>query len=240
MMQTRKESPRVLDDAIAILARGGLVITPSRTNFCVVCDPTNRAAINKVFTAKRRTKFGPLTVFTPSISAAGELVDLPPGVDERLLSELWPGEVSLIFKQRFAFPDELTMGARTLALCHQGACTLRRLVDRLAKPLALTSANLSGQGDIHVDEQRASTDLRAAVDLLITHDAVADETAPPATSSRHPSNTIVDMTFTPPRLVRRGALSLAALQAHIPDLDTDADAYAALIADRAATRGSTP
>lgn len=232
-MPVRRESPEVLDEAVAILRDGGLVITPTRGNYCLVCDPENEEAIERSFEVKGRTKFGPLTLALHEIDAAGEYVDFPPGFDPAVLHRVWPSEVSFIFDKRHPFPDRLTCGHSTIAIMFHGPCALQRLLTRYGGPLGLTSGNRSGQGDIRIELEKAVEDLGDRVDLVIEA-PTRDEITVTRTSAEHPSNTIVDFTFGRPLLVRPGVLPTEDLLQHFPDLETDPEVFKRMLAERLA------
>lgn len=232
-MPVRRETPEVLDEAVAILRDGGLVVTPTCGNYCLVCDPTNPNAIEQSFDVKGRTKFGPLTLALHEVEAVGTYVEYPPGFDPAVLERVWPAEVSFIFEKAFPFPERLTCGHSTIALMFHGPCTLQRLLTRYGGPLGLTSGNLSGQGDIPIGLTKAVGDLGDRVDLIIEAPS-ADEITATSNSGEHPSNTIVDFTFGRPLLVRVGVLPTRVLLQHFPDLETDPAVFKRMLTERLA------
>ena len=236
-MPVLRETPEVLDEAVAILRDGGLVVSPTRGNYCLVCDPTNLDAIERSFDVKGRTKFGPLTLALHEIEAAGTYVEFPPRFDPAVLQRVWPSEVSLIFEKAYPFPERLTCGHSTIALMFHGPCTLQRLLTRYGAPLGLTSGNLSGQGDIPIDLAKAVGDLGDRVDVVIEAPST-DEITVSANSPRHPSNTIVDFTFGRPLLVRTGVLPTETLLQEFPDLERDPEVFKRLLGERLAARAA--
>lgn len=237
-MPVLRETPEVLDEAVAILRGGGLVVTPTRGNYCLVCDPENLDAIEQSFEVKGRTKFGPLTLALHEIAAAGTYVEYPPGFDPAVLERVWPSEVSFIFEKAHPFPERLTCGHPTIALMFHGPCTLQRLLTRYGGPLGLTSGNLSGQGDIPIDLAKAVADLGDRVDLIVEAPSSSEITVSP-NSAEHPSNTIVDFTFGRPLLVRTGVLPTQTLLEHFPDLETDPGVFKRLLGERLAAKAAT-
>ncbi len=227
-------SDESLKRAVKIIRRGGIVITPSRTNYGLICNPFDENAIRRVFEAKRRTKFGPLIVFISRPEQAEKYVRLPQRVDRRMLRALWPSELAVIFERTYPFPEQLTLGSPTVALCCQGDSPLQRISELLGTPIAGTSANLSGQGDIYVDFDKALRDLGDKVDLVLK----ATEEIRHKETPVHPGNTIVDLTFGIPRLVRPGAVPTERVRRFFPDLDEDTERYHALLARRLARRAS--
>jgi L-threonylcarbamoyladenylate synthase len=96
-------------------------------------------------------------------------------------------------------------------------------------PIAATSANLSGQGDIFVCLDKAIADIGNDVDLII--DAGATPAQHAASADR--VNTIIDLTFESPYLVRPGWVGLEQVRKYFPTLRTDVEEYRRLLAQRA-------
>jgi L-threonylcarbamoyladenylate synthase len=66
------------------------------------------------------------------------------------------------------------------------------------------------------------------------HVALAVDGGDPAHLDAPPANTIVDLTFDRPFLVRPGAVSTARVREFLPNLDADVEAYQRRFAARAA------
>jgi L-threonylcarbamoyladenylate synthase len=225
-----------LPRAIEVLKRGGLVISPTTTNYNLVCDATNAAAVSRVFAVKQRVKFGPLPVSLPHPSVAARYVELPDWFDPAVLDALLPGEISFVFRQKFPFPDQLTCGLHSVAISCTTHPVFRTLTVGLNGPIAATSANLSGQGNIFVPLAKAIEDIGDLVDLIIDAGPTAAELA----GGGDRVNTIVDLTFDRPYLVRAGWVGLDTVQAYFPALVTDTAHYQEVLARRVAERNGCP
>lgn len=219
-------SGEYLHRALQTLRRGGLVISPTTTNYNLLCDATNAHAVARVFEVKRRVKYGPLPVSVPWPNLIRNYVHLRSDADQHMLDELLPGEASFIYRQKYPFPDQLTCGSRTVAVSCTTHPVMRSIVVGMNGPIAATSANLSGQGDIFVPLTKAIADIGHLVDLIVDGGPTEAEIA--GTGDR--VNTIVDLTFDVPWLVRRGWVGVEKLRHHLPDLVEDPEAYAAMIA----------
>jgi L-threonylcarbamoyladenylate synthase len=230
----RTASPITITAAADILRRGGLVITPTATNYNLICDATNQDAVERVFRVKRRVKLGPLPVSLPYPRDIPTYVEVPDNFDLAILDEALPGEVSFIFRQRYPFCDQLSCGLRTVAVSCTSDPVFRGVVKAVGGPVAATSANLSGQGNIYVTLQKALDDLGDDVDLIIDAGPTAAAAYPD-----HPDrvNTIVDLTFDHPWLCRPGWVPLTTLTKYFPDLQTDVDTYRQLLAERVSQGG---
>ena len=224
-----------LDKVGDVLRGGGLVISPTTTNYNLICDATNAEAVEKVFEVKKRTKWGPLPVSLPYPSSAGRYVHIPDSFDHSVLDEMLPGEISLIFRQKFTFPDRLTCGSRTVAISCTTHPVFRSIVKVMDRPIAATSANLSGQGNIFVTLQKAIEDLGELVDVIV--DAGPSDAELAGRGDR--VNTIVDLTFDVPYLVRPGWVPLQDVLKYFPNLIVDVNAYRAALQERVAHSGDT-
>lgn len=225
------ETPDVVQRAATVLHEGGIVVTPTRTNYNIACDPENDAAIAKVFEAKRRTKYGPLILYVTAVEQVPAYTRLPAGVTMETLRRLWPSELTIILPLTHPFPPRLTMGGSTIAITCQEDSTLHRIAIAFGGPLGITSANLSGQGDIFIDLQKANEDVGGVVDLFIASD---EESVAARSPSPNKSSTIVDLTFEAPYLVRRGLVEVERLRGTLPGLIEDPDAYQVRLAERIA------
>lgn len=227
-----KSTEDYLQRAIAVLKRGGLVISPTTTNYNLVCDATNASAVSRIFEVKQRVKFGPLPVSLPHPGVAGRYVELPDWFDPAVLNDLLPGEISFVFKQKYPFPDQLSCGLHTVAISCTTHPVFRMLTLGLDGPVAATSANLSGQGNIFVPLSKAIEDIGHLVDLIIDAGPTAAELA----GSGDRVNTIIDLTFDRPYLVRPGWVALDKVKPYFPTLVTDTARYQEVLATRVAER----
>lgn len=217
-----KTSEPFLERTLEVLAGGGLVISPSVTNYILVCDALNEAAVKRVFEVKQRSQAGPLAVAVPTAASVPTYVHLPDGFPEGALDALFPGEISLIFNLKYPFPPELTRGLSTLAINVSSDHVFGRVVREYGKPLAGTSANISGQGNIFVSLEKAIADIGDKVDLILDGGPTVAQA-----SEEHPNrvNTIIDFTLGDPWLVREGWVPVERVRELFPNLNTDVEGY---------------
>ena len=216
MAIVKQASPQSLQQAANIIKNGGLVVLPTNTNYSIICNPFDIEAVQALFQAKKRTKFGPLTLVFSSFAEISKYTLPTPGFSIEIAQKLWPGEVSFILYKQDIIPNVVTCGANTIAVACHDHPVLQELLKVLGQPICFSSANLSGQGDIWVSLEKAIADLSEAVDLIIDGGLTKAALHP----SKHKSNTIVDFTFQPPYLVRKGLLETTLLLKSIPNLVT--------------------
>ena len=133
---------------------------------------------------------------------------LPAPPAYQLLAPLWPGPLTLILPARPDLPPLLTGGTGAIGVRQPGHILIRRLLAALGFPVTGTSANRSGQPPLAT---------AAAVALEMEKvDLILD--AGPTPGGR--PSTVVDLTVSPPRLVRAGAISTDTLKEVIPEMRT--------------------
>ena len=125
----------------------GVLLGPTETVYGLVCDAAHDAARAKIYEMKRRPASKLLTLFFASREAAEAGFPDMPETAKRFAAAFCPGPVTLIVPDGEAFT-----GFRVPA--HPA---LLRLLEAYGRPLASTSANLSGQPPAHTaDEALAS------------------------------------------------------------------------------------
>ena len=131
--------------AATLLAAGGLVAFPTETVFGLGGDATNPKAVAAIYAAKGRPSFNPLIAHVPTCDAALALGRFNSEATA-LARAFWPGPLTLVVP---ALPDGpvcdlARAGLATLAIRVPSHPIARRLLERVARPIAAPSANRSG------------------------------------------------------------------------------------------------
>lgn len=105
-----------VEEAVAILRRGGLVAFPTETVYGLGADARNPAALARLYKVKGRPVAHPVIVHITSREAmAGWARDIPPFA-ETLAARFWPGPLTLVLKRAEGVPDAITGGQDTVGL----------------------------------------------------------------------------------------------------------------------------
>ena len=132
-----------------IIRSGGLVAFPTETVYGLGADALNAGAVSSVYKAKGRPSDNPMIVHIAYVAALDDLVkggmDSLSGDVHRLIGELWPGPLTLIFPKSDRVPDVTTGGLDTVAVRMPSNGTARSLIREAERPIAAPSANLSGK-----------------------------------------------------------------------------------------------
>ena len=195
-----KPDPELIRRACTLLEAGELVGVPTETVYGIACDP---AHLEKIYAAKERDRGKPVARLAASLEQV-EALGANFGKDGRkLASTYWPGPLTLVLET-----PEGTTGFRVPD--HEVPLALARAFGR---PIALTSANKSGDQDA-LNAQEAFQTLEAAVSLFLEDfqplEKSAEKVPPLGTDcvgfQRAPS-TVVQCLETSFKILRESAIS---------------------------------
>lgn len=144
----------ILDQTVAILNKGGLILYPTDTVWGIGCDATNEIAVQRIFKLKQRSETKSMILLIESPQMILPYVSsLTPLAKQLLMENNTPQTVILPNAHGLApsvLPPEKTVAVR----CPKHDFCLH-LLKAFGKPLVSTSANISGQpaactySDIH-------------------------------------------------------------------------------------------
>jgi len=189
----QQPSPQSLISAVEILRAGGVVVYPTETFYGLGVDALNQKAIKKVFTIKGRSFAQPLLILIPEQDYLPRYVTEVSEKARRLMEHFWPGPLTMVFSASPQLPSILTAGTKKIAIRISPHPIARALTSAFAGPLTSTSANISGEQS-PATAKEVFSHLGGMIDLIIDGGK---------TPGQMPS-TIVDVTFSPPQLVREG------------------------------------
>jgi L-threonylcarbamoyladenylate synthase len=191
-------------DAAAAAMRGELVVVPTDTVYGIGTRPDDPSATRRVFDVKRRPRTLELPVLVPSIASAREIARFH-AIAARLAGAWWPGGLTLVLPRlERASAWDLGGDRGTIGVRMPTHGLARAVLDR-AGPLAMTSANLSG-------EPPASTCLELRASFGDTVSVYLCEEAP----LEGPPSTVVDLAHGAPRILRVGAVARDAIARTLP------------------------
>lgn len=189
------ESPDTIPLARDILNKGGLVAFPTDTVYGVGTLVFNGKAVESIYVAKDR----PIEKAIPVLIAEAEDMDKVgmniPDMARRIAARFWPGPLTCIIPKKPTLPESVsatpTIGVRVPD--HDVA----RALLRTTGPMAVTSANISGQASPSTAEE-VFAQLGGRISLIIDGGK---------TPGGVPS-TLVDCTSDDIKILREGPISL--------------------------------
>ena len=196
--------------AAEILRRGGLLAIPTETVYGLGADGLNEDAVRHIFEAKGRPQDNPLILHIPDAGWLTRYCKNVPETAYRLAERFWPGPLTMILSKADCVPLVTTAGLDTVGMrCPDHAVT-RAIIAAAGVPVAAPSANTSGRPSCtsaaHVRE-----DMDGRIDGVVDGGACRVGV----------ESTIIDLTCTPPRLLRPGGLTLEDLREVLGEVAVD-------------------
>lgn len=187
-----------LDDASSVILTGGIIAYPTDTTYALGVNALDPLAINKLYSLKGRNFNKPLHVVVSDMTMANEFV----WVDENarvIADKFLPGPLTLILPKRDTVPDVLVGSIKTLGIRIPSNLFCLNLAKKLKIPFTTTSANISGgKNSYSVNEIIKQFGLKVNDLDLIIDQGTLPEVLP---------STLVDMTKSPPEILREGPIS---------------------------------
>ena len=195
-MTTRRLGAGDTDAAAEIIASGGLVAVPTETVYGLGGNGLSPAAIGKIYEVKGRPSVKPISLLVGGVCSIGKYCKNVPRAAYALGDKFWPGPLTMVLNAGESVPDMLLAGGDTVGLrcpCHP--LTLE-VIEKSGLPLAAPSANLSGEKSP-----------KTAGEVLGYFDKIIDAVLDGGTCAIGLESTIIDLSCTPYKILRRGALS---------------------------------
>ena len=209
-MNTEALTARDVDRAAAILRAGGLVGIPTETVYGLGADGLDPDAVAHIFQAKGRPQDNPLILHIPSADHLERYCEKIPDRAYALAEAYWPGPLTMILRRKLIVPDVVTAGLDTVGMRCPSHPVCRAILEAADVPVAAPSGNTSGRPS-------PTTAAHMWEDMDGKIDAIVDG----GPCSVGVESTIVDLTETPPRLLRPGGITLEQLEKVLGEVAVD-------------------
>lgn len=200
-------SPKAIKLARRLLREGEAIAFPTDTIYGLGANAFERFAIHQIYAIKERPPEKGLPVFIYQIDDLNLVARHVPNQAWPMLHALWPGDLTIVLPKNPALPAETTAGLATVAVRLPNHPVCLELVAAFGRPLAVTSANLSGQ-PTPTTAQGVAEQLAGRIPLVLDG----------GSSFTGQASTIVDLSITPPCILRQGRLTLEMLREFLPEL----------------------
>ena len=206
----QKEIEDKISAAAKILREGGLVAIPTETVYGLGANGLDPAAVRRIFEVKGRPQDNPLILHVTGAQWLPRYcADIPP-MAYVLARKFWPGPLTMILKRQPLVPDQTTAGLDTVGVrCPNHPVTLA-IIREAGVPIAAPSANVSGRPSC-TTAQDVMEDVGGRIDGLVDG----------GPCMLGVESTVLDLTCTPPRLLRPGGLPLEDMERLIGHIDVD-------------------
>jgi len=193
--------------AAELLRAGEIVALPTETVYGLAANALDENAVAKIFQVKGRPAHNPIIVHVASNEVARDCAAGWPELAEKFSKSFWPGPLTLVLPRAKKIPEMVTAGGATVGVRWPSHPFMQAVIRECGFPLAAPSANLSNQiSPTNAEHVRAQ--LAGKIPLLVDG----------GQSQVGIESTVLDLTVTPPRVLRPGMIhaeSLAAVAGNI-------------------------
>jgi L-threonylcarbamoyladenylate synthase len=186
----------VIPHAAKVILEGGVIAFRTDTFYGLGADPFNARAVAKIRELKGREEHKPILVLLVAASVVDRFIQDRSDAFDELVEKFWPGPLTIVGRAVAGLPAEITAGTGTVGVRVPADNSVRELVRQCGGALTATSANPAGS-----EPARSAKEVfdyfGERVDLVIDGGEVI---------ATEPS-TVVDVTTSPPRVIREGAIS---------------------------------
>ncbi len=181
--------------AAELIREGKLIAVPTETVYGLACNGLDEAAVQAVYEVKGRPEQKPLSLMVSGPETIADYCVEVPRAAVDLAERFWPGPLTIVLKADSSVPEIVRAGGNTVGLrCPNHPLTLQAL--RLAGlPFAAPSANPSGAPSPTTAEA-----------VLAYFDGKISAVIDGGPCDIGLASTVLDMSKTPYRILRPGAL----------------------------------
>ena len=135
--------PSAMSSALLVIKHGGLIAFPTDTVYGLGASVRNGQAIEGIYLAKNRPLEKSIPILIGDIDDLAKVSGEVPEIALKLAERFWPGPLTLVIPKRPDLPNQVS-STPTVGVRMPDYPLVRKLL-HLSGPMAVTSANLSGQ-----------------------------------------------------------------------------------------------
>ena len=190
-----------------LLRAGEVVALPTETVYGLAANALDEKAVAKIFQIKSRPANNPIIIHIAGNEMAKRCVTEWPPLADKLAKAFWPGPLTFVLPRARKIPDVVTAGGATVGIRYPGHPFIQAVIRECDFPLAAPSANLSSRvSPTNAEHVRAQLGGKIPVIVDGGQSQVGIE------------STVLDLTETPPRILRPGMIHTESLEAVIGNI----------------------
>ena len=188
--------------AAELLRAGETVALPTETVYGLAANALDAKAVERIFQIKGRPAHNPIIVHVASMEMAKGCVANWPALASSLAKSFWPGPLTLVLPRAAEIPGIITAGGPTVGVRWPSHPFIQAVIHECDFPLAAPSANLSNRvSPTNAEHVRKSLGDRIRLIVDGGQAQIGIE------------STVLDISCSPPRLLRPGMIHEQALLA---------------------------
>lgn len=197
--------------AAELLRDGEVVALPTETVYGLAANAFDAKAVAQIYEVKGRPAHNPIIVHVADLDLAKQCVSKWPAIADELAAEFWPGPLTLVLPRSDRVPEIVTAGGSTVGIRWPSHPFVQAVIRECRFPVAAPSANpsnaVSPTNAEHVQKQLGGK-LRLIVDGGQAQVGI--------------ESTVLDLTVSPPRILRPGMIDEDAIAAVVGNISSGA------------------
>lgn len=197
----KKETEKnIINQTVAVLAAGELIIYPTETCYGLGADATNHKAVEKILAFKDEREGKPILIAVADKKMAQKYVEINE-IAKNLYKNFLPGPVAVVSKSKRKVAPGVESAAGTLGIRIPDYPLITKIISQFGRPITSTSANTSGKKPPYSLEDIRKYTSKKRLSLV---DFFLDAGQLPI----RPPSTVVDTTLHEPTILRQGEITI--------------------------------
>ena len=200
------DTPQLFETAVLraceLLRAGRVVALPTETVYGLAANAWDPNAVARIFEIKGRPAQNPIIAHVASLELAKRCSTQWPPLADCLARAFWPGPLTLVLPRAQTIPEILTAGGSTVGIRWPSHPFIQAVIQRCGFPLAAPSANLSNRVS-PTNARHVLKQLGNKISLIVDG----------GQSQVGIESTVLDLSASPPRVLRPGMIQPEALLA---------------------------
>ncbi len=184
--------PAVIEEAVAVLEAGGLVVAPTETRYGLLARADKGLPAERLTEVKRRSETKPISVFVGSFEMIMHYARMNP-TSQRLAQLFLPGPLTLVVPAIGTW-HEMIVPQDKIGIRVSSSPVIQAIMERVDFPVTATSANISGEDEAETVSEIAEA-FEDGVDLYLDSGRLAGM-----------PSTVVECIDETPKILREGAI----------------------------------
>jgi tRNA threonylcarbamoyl adenosine modification protein (Sua5/YciO/YrdC/YwlC family) len=182
---------RLIQRAVDILLKGGIVVYPTDTHYGIGCDIMNKKAIERIYQLKQRNKSKPFSFICSDLKNISHYAKVS-NYAYKTMRRLLPGPYTFILEGSKLVPKIMLTKRKTAGIRVPDHKICLELVGGLGNPIITTSATMP-DGSILNDASLIHDVFKSRIDMVIDGDIVSGQ----------PSS-VISLIDDTPEIIRKG------------------------------------
>lgn len=188
-------SPRIIDQAVAVLQRGGVIAFPTDTGYAIGCDLYSKKSIDKIYYIKRRDRKKPLSFICADLKELSQFAVVSNRV-YRDMRRLLPGPYTFVLPATRLVPKLLVSARSSVGIRVPANPIVQALVAALHHPIVGTSC-ATPEGEPLTDPADIEKVYGKSLHLILDGGHIPSE-----------PSTVIDFSVAEPIILREGKGSI--------------------------------